>query len=294
MYTGGGAEDVVCRCGRAMCFRCGDEAHKPASCAEVASWREREKDDSVTELWLSWNTKKCPKCPLRIDRGLGDNHMVCRCRHEFCFICLEPWAPGHRYGCSKRKPAVKSADDEAKEAELKVYLFYNERFHAQRDAVRAIHLLDAEVTAEWAKLLAVRRGDGATHDALTTTLRDAMEVVKRGRRVAGWAYVHAFYIPAASVAYRTLFEDSQTMLERHLENLHERCVPSALRRLTEGLTRDHGSGVAAVEEWRRAVAQYAGATDKFLGNLLRGVDDGFGMREGPAEAAARGGAGAPS
>jgi len=189
---------------------------------------------------------------------------------------------------------VPAAEDDAEKADLKLYSFYLERFTGRRDTVTAIHRLEAEMSVEWGNLLAARRGDKATHDALTTTLTDAMAVVTRGCHTTCWAYVHAYKIPAASEAYRALFQYSQAMLEQHLENLRERCVPSALRRLTEGLTRDHGSGVAAVEEWRRAVAQYAGATDKFLGNLLRGVDDGFGMREGPAEAAARGGAGAPS
>jgi len=295
-----------------MCFRCGDEAHKPASCAEVEAWRKREKDDGATATWLSANTKECPKCHTHIQRTEGCNHMTCRkeykgCGFEFCYICRAPWAGhgGSYYICNK-PPVVTTAvtsDAEARAADLRVYMFYFERFMGQRDAVRAVHRLEAEMSEEWGNLLAVHHGDGATHDALTTTLANAMEVVTRGRHAAGWAYVHAFHIPAASVAYRTLFEDSQARLEQHLENLHERCVPSALRRLTEGLTRDQVAGVAAVEKWRRDVTQYAGATDTFLCNLLRAVESGFVMTDREAallsEAvhrhdAARGGAGAPS
>jgi len=309
LYTGGGAEDVVCRCGRAMCFRCGDEAHKPASCAEVESWRKREKDDGATVTWLNANTKECPKCRTHIQKNEGCNHMTCRkeakgCGHQFCWICLAPWADhgGSFYSC--HKPVVAKAvktELEARAADLKVYMFYYERYLNQRDAVRAIHRLEGELSTEWGNLLAVHHGDGPTQDALTTTLADAMGVVTRGRHAAGWAYVHAFHIPADSVAYRALFEDSQARLEHHLEYLHERCVPSALRRLTSTLEHDYAAGLAAVEEWRRAVTQYAAATDKFLSNLLHAVEGGFVMSERETALvsaaahrhfAARGGAGA--
>jgi len=198
---------------------------------------------------------------------------------------------------------VPAAEDDAEKADLKLYSFYLERFTGRRDAARAVHSLEAEMRAEWRNLLAAHHGDDATHDALTTTLEDAMGVVKRGRHTTCWAYVHAYHIPAASVSYLALFQDSQAMLEQRLESLHKRCVPSALRWLTEELTRDHAAGVVAVEKWRRAVTQYAGATDKFRGNLLRAVEGGFMMSERDAalvaeaehrHAAARGGAGAPS
>jgi len=278
-----------------MCFKCGHEAHKPASCAEVETWQQREKDDGATIAWLNAHTKRCPKCRIPIEKNEGCIHMTCRtsagCGHQFCWICLEPWAGN--YSCNK-KPASRAAGDEASGADL---MFYYERFMHQRDAVSAIHRLEADLSAEWANLLAARRGDGATQDALNTTLANAREVVTRGRHAAKWAYVHALNISAASVSYRALFEDSQGMLEHHLENLHERCVPSTLRRLTEGLTRDYEAGVVAVEEWRRAVTQYAAATSQFLGNLLHFViserEAALVAEERRLAAAARGGAGAP-
>ena len=289
----------MCKCGYAMCFKCGDEAHKPASCAEVEWWRKQGMFRDKDFAWLI-GTMKCPMCHVRVLRTEGCNHMTCLCRCQFCYICGKPWEGhgGSYYICNKPPAAAATADDD-------LYLFYHKRFLDQHDAMLTIHGLEAEVTVEWGNLLAARRGDGTTHDALTSTLTDAMGLVKRGRRAASWAYVHAFHIPAASVAYRARFQDSQAMLEQHLEKLHERCVPSALRRLTEELTRDHAAGVAAVEEWRRAVTQFAADTDKFLRNLLRAVEGGFVMSERDAalvaeaaaahrHAAARGGAGAPS
>jgi ariadne-1 len=106
---------VLCKCGMYFCFKCGEEAHVPATCDDMVSWGEKCKNESETANWILANTKKCPKCMTRIEKnqvggreqatmatppwksGLtlpslfaqGCNHMSCRqCKHEFCWICM--------------------------------------------------------------------------------------------------------------------------------------------------------------------------------------------------------------
>lgn len=62
--------------------------HAPVS--TVADLSEQEIGNM---LWLEANTKKCPKCKASTEKNEGCNHMTCkRCRHEYCWICMQPWS----------------------------------------------------------------------------------------------------------------------------------------------------------------------------------------------------------
>lgn len=83
---------VLCKCGMLFCFRCGEEAHVPASCDDMVTWAEKCRNESETANWILANTRKCPKCCTRIEKNQGCNHMTCRqCKFEFCWICMGPW-----------------------------------------------------------------------------------------------------------------------------------------------------------------------------------------------------------
>lgn len=69
---------VRCNCGSVFCFRCGEEAHEPSSCAELSMWKEKCQNESETANWILANTKQCPKCKTRIEKNQGCNHMTCR------------------------------------------------------------------------------------------------------------------------------------------------------------------------------------------------------------------------
>ncbi len=46
----------------------------------------------------------CPKCGILIQHTQGCKHMICKCTHNFCFVCLEPKKDG-KYPCgSYRDP----------------------------------------------------------------------------------------------------------------------------------------------------------------------------------------------
>ena len=104
---------VVCHCGHCYCFGCRQAPHEGASCEHAARWRALEKTLQEEELdkrkkksrkkisanpmesdnWLAKHTRPCPECKIPIQRNYGCNHMTCnRCGHEFCWVCMEPWA----------------------------------------------------------------------------------------------------------------------------------------------------------------------------------------------------------
>ena len=76
-----------------FCFHCGYEAHAPASCL---SWSKfcsyRDKDDALLSKWLYNNTKLCSNCGTRIEKNKGCKHITCKCGHEFCWDCNQPWS----------------------------------------------------------------------------------------------------------------------------------------------------------------------------------------------------------
>ncbi len=110
-YKGGGAHDIVCRCGHKFCFRCKEEAHRPASCADVRRWHHKNTSESENVNWMIANTKDCPKCGRPIEKNRGCNHMTCDkrsggCGMEFCWLCMGEWgshgtSTGGFYKCNK-------------------------------------------------------------------------------------------------------------------------------------------------------------------------------------------------
>lgn len=66
---------VKCRCGFAFCFRCAEEDHAPANCDQLSEWLQKCKNESETAHWIIANTKKCPKCAIRIEKNQGCNHV---------------------------------------------------------------------------------------------------------------------------------------------------------------------------------------------------------------------------
>lgn len=87
--VGSGITTVRCTCSYPFCFRCGEEAHEPSSCAQLVEWMEKCLNESETANWILANTRKCPSCTTRIEKNQGCNHMSCKvCKHEFCWICM--------------------------------------------------------------------------------------------------------------------------------------------------------------------------------------------------------------
>ncbi|GAB5368922.1 hypothetical protein AAMO2058_001360900 [Amorphochlora amoebiformis] len=111
-----------CGAGHAFCFECGAPPHDPATCTQAGQWKmaslalkkemgysdkednDATKTDLATMIWLSKNTKPCPKCKTKIQKNEGCNHMTCeKCRYQFCWICMGDWEPHGKeyYFCNK-------------------------------------------------------------------------------------------------------------------------------------------------------------------------------------------------
>lgn len=218
---------VRCTCDFAFCFGCGEEAHQPASCKQLVLWGEKCANESETANWILLNTKKCPNCSSRIEKNQGCNHMNCKvrvsffililvtldqiCKHEFCWICMGPWADhgtstGGYYKCNRYQAAPQgdqSSMAKAK-AELERYLHYYQRYH-NHDQSAKYAVRQKEVAEK--KLL-----EQAELEHLVQAILQVIDC----RRVLKYTYVMGYFLSDES-KLRGLFEHHQEMLEKNTE-----------------------------------------------------------------------------
>jgi ariadne-1 len=73
-------------CNTSFCFGCGQNAHSPASCVDIAKWNILK---GSSQFWIKQNSKPCPGCNAPIQKNTGCNHMHCsNCKTDFCWLCL--------------------------------------------------------------------------------------------------------------------------------------------------------------------------------------------------------------
>ena len=195
--------DTVVRCqrGHVFCSLCKQEDHQPASCAQVKEWLKKCDDDSETCNWISANTQDCPKCDATIEKNGGCNHMTCRkCRHEFCWVCLEPWAKHTDfYSCNRYDPNSSKDKEKSKKesrAALDRYLFHYHRY-LNHDNSRK---LDDQTRKQAEKKM--QELQNAKHLAWGDVqfIEDATSELIKCRFVLKWTYVLAFYLVRALIA----------------------------------------------------------------------------------------------
>lgn len=257
----GALKTVKCPCGMQSCFKCSNEAHQPIDCNGLGIWLDKCSNESETVNWILANTKKCPKCMVRIEKNQGCNHMTCRnrgCQFQFCWVCMGPWEEhgqqtGGYYSCNRYDPAKPTGDgaEAQAQAELDRYLFYFQRYenHDQAGKFAAKHRkltqqrmmeLQAKSTSSWADV---------------TFLENATEALLECRRVLKYTYAFGYYMKDGSE--KRLFEHLQEHLERSTETLAE---------LTE-------EPLASMD--RSQIVNFTRVTQKFLNQLLEGIEDGL-------------------
>uniref|UniRef100_A0A7S3PJG6 RBR-type E3 ubiquitin transferase n=1 Tax=Aplanochytrium stocchinoi TaxID=215587 RepID=A0A7S3PJG6_9STRA len=254
----GAVSQVVCDgCNFRFCFRCGVEAHSPASCKTLATWLEKCNNESETANWIIANTKTCPKCSIRIEKNQGCNHMICRvCKEHFCWVCMGPWSEhgtstGGFYNCNKFTQSNNNTSDEAEKAkqELDRYLHYYQRYALHQQAAQFAARQRAQAEERMIKL----QGQSGSGWIDVQFLDQAVEQLIECRRVLKYTYAFAYYLPSGPK--KTLFEHNQSDLESYTEKLSE---------LSEKPIEDLD---------RTEVINYTRVTGQFMRSLLESVEN---------------------
>ena len=87
-------------CGTEFCVRGCPQPHKGQSCEQFLKWKE-ENDQGDQKFDLMAQQEKlrmCPKCKAWVQKIEGCNYILCRCKHEFCYVCGAHY-PGHHSQC---------------------------------------------------------------------------------------------------------------------------------------------------------------------------------------------------
>ncbi len=82
-------------CKKQYCSDCLCNHNMRITCEQAKKDRELlanpDKAQNATDDWIAKNTKPCPKCNVRVQKDGGCFYMQClRCRHAFCWQCLQP------------------------------------------------------------------------------------------------------------------------------------------------------------------------------------------------------------
>ncbi|KAH8733118.1 hypothetical protein GQ44DRAFT_586017, partial [Phaeosphaeriaceae sp. PMI808] len=100
-------QKITCpECQHDLCFSCYRSWHPDIDCNK---FKQEEEDIASIKHIKAMGAKQCPKCGINIEKDGGCSHMRCnRCRHNFCWDCLVPYAPGqeHLEGCPHRRPNI--------------------------------------------------------------------------------------------------------------------------------------------------------------------------------------------
>lgn len=88
-------ESVRCGCGIFFCFKCSELSHDPIDCSLLLEWAKVKAEDFEAKNWILRNTKPCPKCHVNIQKNGGCMHITCKCKFEFCWVCMGDWSRRH-------------------------------------------------------------------------------------------------------------------------------------------------------------------------------------------------------
>lgn len=213
---------VQCTCGHQFCIKCNEERHLPVACRQLELWQEKCKNESETANWILANTKKCPKCSVRIEKNQGCNHMVCRhCKAEFCWICLGSWkehgtGTGGYYKCNRYNPSgedgsgqdSKLSDAAKAKAELDRYLHYYQRYANHNEAGKYAERMRGKTEERMVELQEQNAGSSWID---VQFLKVATEQLIMCRQVLKYTYVLAYYLPNGKE--KNLFEYLQVRPE---------------------------------------------------------------------------------
>lgn len=183
----------------------------------VKKWVEKNQDEAENVAWILANTKPCPKCKNPIEKNQGCMHMVCRCGHQFCWLCS---ADDYNYShtrdgrpCNKYLEAP-DLEKETSQRNLARYAHYFERYRSHHHAQKmASHKTLRDIRGTMEEL---QKQTGNWMDV--TFLEDAIQQVIDCRRMLKWTYAHG-YFATHPVQKREFFEFQQGQLEQKVDQL---------------------------------------------------------------------------
>ena len=79
-------------CKKSYCIDCKSKWHEGMTCQENRISNTKLKEDAMfLEHAKTLKMKQCPDCKFWVERNEGCNHMTCRCKNQFCYICGMKW-----------------------------------------------------------------------------------------------------------------------------------------------------------------------------------------------------------
>ncbi|CAN6225435.1 unnamed protein product [Urochloa humidicola] len=194
--------EVTCKCGHLLCFRCGEDGHRPTPCETARAWSDKCRADGGTTSWVLENTKHCPKCRRAIEKNQGCNHMTCGapCRHEFCWLCLDSWANHagdnfncNRYNANKEEFVGKESRERQARASMVRFLHYYERWVTHGESMERARKDLAGLQQAGGGLEEFAEAMGVQPTELDFLVK-AYEQVIEARRVLRWTYAHIYHM----------------------------------------------------------------------------------------------------
>merc|ERR1712146_571565 len=77
-------------------------SHYGKSCVEFYGRSlDTDEDREFLRIAESLGGRQCPKCKVVVERTRGCNHITCRCKYEFCYVCGVAFTNEH-YSCRDR------------------------------------------------------------------------------------------------------------------------------------------------------------------------------------------------
>ncbi|CAD8127706.1 unnamed protein product [Paramecium sonneborni] len=82
-------------CTKSYCLQCKIEYHHGYSCQgykeliqnQLRAKNEKVLDDQFFQFVQGAKYKQCPQCKFWVEKNQGCDHMTCRCKFQFCYIC---------------------------------------------------------------------------------------------------------------------------------------------------------------------------------------------------------------
>eukprot|EP00668_Euglena_longa_P016541 GGOE01020812.1.p1 GENE.GGOE01020812.1~~GGOE01020812.1.p1 ORF type:complete len:509 (-),score=180.97 GGOE01020812.1:236-1699(-) len=198
------ATAVECLCGFKTCFKCGNEAHAPATCAMMEQWHVREMGESDNLAYIKTHTKPCPTCNTPVERHEGCMHMVCTAcgaagrKKDWCWVCGQLWDFKGRHGNLWYNPPCKD-DPQVQEktfantqvqTELYRYIKYYSGY-AEHEKTRRFQITKDKEKAEGYMRCIVKHNPGL--DASYVMM--AVNALIVARTYLKFAYVYGYHLP---------------------------------------------------------------------------------------------------